>query len=612
MSNDLIKFKRGNADVKPTLANGEPYFAIDTGKLYIGNGNGDSVINATTLTPFDFGAVGDGVTDDGLSLNLLFDSVRNIIASGGLKSAVVVDLGGKSYYTSIPINATAIQSWGWSIINGSILGGATNKNILELTGSRGGRLSNITIEGLKDSMPKCGIFIARSTNTSLGLQFCDMNYFDNVTVFGYFETCGLYTYANETTQFNHCRFWNTYKDGYSAVLTGIDSVPFVSEYQTVVTGAESFVNNKYINCDFRSSSVLHLITGATKATTCVITSPDHGLLDGESIIVAGVVGMTELNNKSFTVRNPTQYTFQLEGIDSTGYTDYISGGFTFLKTLKPTVYLSRCAYTNFDNCYIVGTGDYSLMLDLGVDSFTIEYLLLDILFEGTVLKDNILMNVGNAPRIVNGLTVKNNRNNANNSIIGDNAVSGGSLTLNNFEAKIYSTLYDAPLFNNVAIVGVSNGSIEIPKEALLDIDSFYAFTGKVFNKLEDTSLMIGTEVQGITSYKNFTPVLRCSAGSIASYTATGRYYTYGGKVRVIIEFSITDVGTGAGTLFCSLPISGNSISSSVLVGRENNATGLILQGLISPNSSEVAIFNANNAFPIVTGALVYMSGDYDI
>jgi len=69
-----------------------------------------------------------------------------------------------------------------------------------------------------------------------------------------------------------------------------------------------------------------VISGATQANPVVVTSTGHTLLDGEEVYIAGVVGMTELNGKYFTVANKTANTFELSGIDGTAYTAYTSGG----------------------------------------------------------------------------------------------------------------------------------------------------------------------------------------------------------------------------------------------------------------------------------------------
>lgn len=68
------------------------------------------------------------------------------------------------------------------------------------------------------------------------------------------------------------------------------------------------------------------ITNVTQANPAVVTSNAHGYSNGDRIIIDGVGGMTELNNREFTVAGVTANTFQLSGINSTGFTAYTSGG----------------------------------------------------------------------------------------------------------------------------------------------------------------------------------------------------------------------------------------------------------------------------------------------
>jgi len=73
------------------------------------------------------------------------------------------------------------------------------------------------------------------------------------------------------------------------------------------------------------------ITGATKANPVVITAVAHGLSNGDQVKIDNVLGMTELNNKSYLVADKTDDTFELTDLDSvdidgTAFTTYISGG----------------------------------------------------------------------------------------------------------------------------------------------------------------------------------------------------------------------------------------------------------------------------------------------
>lgn len=68
------------------------------------------------------------------------------------------------------------------------------------------------------------------------------------------------------------------------------------------------------------------ITGATNANPCEITSNGHNLITGTEIIIRLISGMTELNNSTYTITVTGPNTFTLDGIDSTTFLSYVSGG----------------------------------------------------------------------------------------------------------------------------------------------------------------------------------------------------------------------------------------------------------------------------------------------
>ena len=70
------------------------------------------------------------------------------------------------------------------------------------------------------------------------------------------------------------------------------------------------------------------ITGATQANPVVITAVAHGFENTDKTRIKNVGGMTELNHKVYTVANKTADTYELSGVDGTGYGAYTSGGTT--------------------------------------------------------------------------------------------------------------------------------------------------------------------------------------------------------------------------------------------------------------------------------------------
>jgi Flp pilus assembly protein TadG len=68
------------------------------------------------------------------------------------------------------------------------------------------------------------------------------------------------------------------------------------------------------------------ITGITRANPAVVTASAHGFSNGDTVYIRNVSGMTQVNNRVFTVANASTNTFQLQDVNSSGYNSYSSGG----------------------------------------------------------------------------------------------------------------------------------------------------------------------------------------------------------------------------------------------------------------------------------------------
>ena len=74
-----------------------------------------------------------------------------------------------------------------------------------------------------------------------------------------------------------------------------------------------------------------VISAITKANPGVVTATSHGYSNGDFVNISGVVGMTEVNNKTFKVANKATNTFELTDVDgtnvnTTNFTTYSSDG----------------------------------------------------------------------------------------------------------------------------------------------------------------------------------------------------------------------------------------------------------------------------------------------
>lgn len=102
------------------------------------------------------------------------------------------------------------------------------------------------------------------------------------------------------------------------------------------------------NIDIGTASTFNLLTllvnrtgsisAATQANPCQITSTTHRLRVGDTLSIAGVVGMTQLNGNTYTVVTIVDANNFTINVDSTAFTAYVSGG-TWTTTVEPNAQL---------------------------------------------------------------------------------------------------------------------------------------------------------------------------------------------------------------------------------------------------------------------------------
>jgi len=109
---------------------------------------------------------------------------------------------------------------------------------------------------------------------------------------------------------------------------------------------------------------------------------------------------------------------------------------------------------------------------------------------------------------------------------------------------------------------------------------------------------------------DFTPVPTASSGTITSYTlGTCNYTKVGRMVTVNFSVTITDAGTGTGSLDVPLPFT-NGAAIANGCGRENALTGAQLQARVAAAGTNMNIQNYANATAIATNAQIRASMTY--
>jgi len=121
-----------------------------------------------------------------------------------------------------------------------------------------------------------------------------------------------------------------------------------------------------------------VITGASQANPVVIDDVAHGLENGDEVRIHSVVGMTEINNRIFTVANKNDDDFELSGEDGTGHTAYSSGGVW--------VQVNTADLTDTEDIEGI-TGLHDVTIDLSADDYFSTGSDITVRLEGAVIDD---------------------------------------------------------------------------------------------------------------------------------------------------------------------------------------------------------------------------------
>ena len=211
----------------------------------------------------DFGAKGDGATDDTAALNAAINYVRThrTIGNGqpgitgqAYTAEVIIPEG--RYKVTSSLNWTNLVSLTVEIdCQGCLIDGRTNGTpVIDALGSRWLRVNGLTIWGSDTATPSIGIQIGRTTDRS-----ADDHHFEDLTLAGNFSFAALYDFAAETTAFDHLLVWNQSPSGaaFGIVLDGINHWHATSAFTTVTAAVDrpqSFNEALFINPSIMTAS----------------------------------------------------------------------------------------------------------------------------------------------------------------------------------------------------------------------------------------------------------------------------------------------------------------------------------------------------------------------
>jgi hypothetical protein len=201
----------------------------------------------------DFGAIGNGSTDDTTAINNAIAYVKSLTNGG----AVYFPVG---TYAVTEINATNISAgftqsvklYGAGRLMTKIVPYAAGKVLLNLLGSNNCTIQDLTFSSITYSS-QCAIFLARS-NTSPN---CNNNKFLNVYTIGSYSVASIVSNGSESSNWFNSRFENSQSSAYYRTFwTGGGTLVGALQGITVVNGGTILnsnnpnTDNKMFGCEF--------------------------------------------------------------------------------------------------------------------------------------------------------------------------------------------------------------------------------------------------------------------------------------------------------------------------------------------------------------------------
>lgn len=111
------------------------------------------------------------------------------------------------------------------------------------------------------------------------------------------------------------------------------------------------------------------------------------------------------------------------------------------------------------------------------------------------------------------------------------------------------------------------------------------------------------------AWTSYSPTPTPQTGSFTTVTATGYYRTLGKTTFVQVTITMSDIGTGTGILYCTLP--NNAQRTCILHGVEQAVTGATVQGRTAAASNSLTIVTYAGGSIISNGYVVVISGVYE-
>lgn len=224
----------------PTLSAAEFGFATDTREVFIGSSVGNIPLQHY-ITPEQYGAVGNGTTDDTTAIQAAIDAIKALSGSKDKFGTLVLSPGKIYKYTS----SLDLTNCGRILLDGygaSLKSfGLNGKAGIDLLGSKDITFRHVVFDSDSTNPPGCHILQGRSTDA--GGENSINNRYSDCFFTGYWTIAGVYSVSSELSLFDGTRIYclgpGTAK--YGLFQSGHNDESMTSDYATMSATVSAYM-----------------------------------------------------------------------------------------------------------------------------------------------------------------------------------------------------------------------------------------------------------------------------------------------------------------------------------------------------------------------------------
>ncbi|RUX33042.1 hypothetical protein EOA23_08465 [Mesorhizobium sp. M2A.F.Ca.ET.042.01.1.1] len=447
------------------------------------------VLPKRELTPSMYGAISGGdPAANATAINAMIAFVRQTFDTGQWDFTYELDFEGIRWNVSAAINCTLIRQPGLVLKNGGLTSTAAGAIVLDMAGTNTPTFRAFNIHGDDATPPAVGLLLSRALSGGSfgGVTNCDI---DGLTIDGSFSKAAYINFAAEVSSDRGVNISNRHRSvaAKGAVFCGhagtLDDYcgGVASSFVTIPVAADGSQSNVVHNlsggfCVMRNAYNPPAVTGITKANPAVVSHLPadlvaSGFQNGDKVFYHDIGGMTQLNGNVYTVANINlgAGTFELSGVNSTGFSTFTAGGRSWNQTGAALV-VGQCDGLVARASYLLSYGSEPVIIDTKNGGGP-RMLDLECHLEAQPPASVLLGLPSAGTAVLQGVRLHNLSANQNfsDAVIREDA-GAGNVRIDDLDLKIYNMGVAPPnkVFKTPAKWTIKRGRIAVPLQAALN------------------------------------------------------------------------------------------------------------------------------------------------